>query len=272
LRRLDGGRFQLIRQERSQSDYINFFLAVTREHSPYIRNFKLKAYEDLLGIDIPGLARPAQRVQPTQPTQEDHENPPLHLVCTDGKHDKCCAKYGLRAYRYLKERFGESVWESSHVGGDRFAANMVCFPHGVYFGRVSEAEAERVVSGYCSGQIYLDKYRGRSCYSHNAQVGEHFVRSQSGNVRLDGLRLLDEEPLGEDRWQVRFSSVEDGTIHTVRFRRELSSCEIPSSCHSEERRRVAQYELLEYSSFECSALLPLDQPGAERSLPNRNIP
>jgi len=245
LKKLAGGKFLLIRQRHSESDSINFFMAVTREQDPYIKRFRLKSYEDLLELDIPTLA---------QQTPKDTESHPLYLVCTDGKHDKCCAKYGLRAYQSLKEKFGESVWESSHVGGDRFAANVLCFPHGLYFGRVSEAEADRILNDYRNGQLYLNKYRGRSCYSHNAQVGEYFIRSQSGNLRLDSLRFLDDEALEEDQWQVRFSSADDHTVHTVRFRQKLSASEIPSSCHSEKKSRVAQYSLLEYAAFDGSVL------------------
>jgi hypothetical protein len=249
LKGLEGGRFLLIRQRRSEPDSINFFIAVTREQTPRIKQFKLRSYEDLLQLDIPKLAGQAQN---------DKESLPLYLVCTDGKHDKCCAKYGLRAYQTLKARFGESVWESSHVGGDRFAANIVCLPHGLYFGRVTEAEAERVLGDYQDGKIFLGKYRGRSCYSHHIQVGEYFIRSRSGNLKIDSLRFLDEEAMEDDQWQVRFSSAGDRTIHTVRFRRELSSFEIPSSCHSEEKRRVAQYSLIEYTCVEHQAILSVE--------------
>ena len=30
----------------------------------------------------------------------------------------------------------EWVWQCTHVGGDRFAGNLVCFPEGLFFGRV----------------------------------------------------------------------------------------------------------------------------------------
>src|SRR3546814_4969337 len=48
----------------------------------------------------------------------------LHLVCTNGRHDPCCADFGRPVVRALRAA-GVEVMESSHVGGDRFAANIV---------------------------------------------------------------------------------------------------------------------------------------------------
>src|SRR5262249_31051782 len=116
---IEGGRFQLIRQEHSQTRLINFFIVVASESSPRIQHFKLKDYDELMDLDIHGLIR-----KPYSSTGA-HDKSPLYLVCTDGIHDKCCAKYGLRTYKFMRQKFGDRVWESSHVGGDRFAANLV---------------------------------------------------------------------------------------------------------------------------------------------------
>ena len=34
------------------------------------------------------------------------------------------------------------MWQSSHIGGDRFAGNVVFLPEGLYYGRVEPAEAD----------------------------------------------------------------------------------------------------------------------------------
>ena len=253
LESVSGGKFLLIRQGYSPSEFINFFVAVTRESAPYIRHFRLKAYEDLMELDLAGLVRQSDQAEPPV------TSPPLYLVCTDGNHDKCCAKYGLRTYQSLKSRLGDCVWESSHVGGDRFAANVVCFPHGLFFGHALDAAAERIVSDYQNGRIYLSKYRGRSCYSNHAQVGEFFIRSEIGDLRLDSLRLIDEEALDQEQWQVRFRSLQEGLVHTVKFQRKMSEFENQLTCHSEEIKRVAQYALLEYSVAGQSAEQTTDQ-------------
>jgi hypothetical protein len=238
---IEGGKFQLIRREYSRNGFINFFIAVARESSPYIRHFKLKEYEQLLDLDIRKLAQAPDQTPP------ESDRSPLYLVCTDGVHDKCCAKYGLQTYKFMSERFGRNVWQSSHVGGDRFAANMVCFPHGLFFGRVSEAEAERVACEYQGGRIFLPNYRGRGCYSRNAQVGEFFVRRQSGDVRLNSLRFIGEEVMDNNSARVSFRSAENEVIHTVLFSRKNSDVENPMTCQSPEKSCFVQYSLLEYA-------------------------
>jgi hypothetical protein len=237
---IEGGRFQLIRREYSRNEFIKFFIVVAQESSPYIRRFKLKEYKQLLDLDIRKLA------QTPDQSPGDYTRSPLYLVCTDGVHDKCCAKYGLQTYKFMRERFGCNVWQSSHVGGDRFAANLVCFPHGLFFGRVSEAEAERAADEYRCGRIFLANYRGRGCYSRNAQVGEFFVRRQSSDLRLDSLRFIGEEIIDNNSARVTFRSSEHDVIHTVVFSRKNSDVENPMTCRSAERSCVVQYTLLEY--------------------------
>jgi hypothetical protein len=251
LDQIEGGRFQLIRQGYSRNGFINFFIAVTRESSPYILRFKLKEYKQLLDMDIRGLA------QAPDPAAGTVERSPLYLICADGAHDKCCAKYGLQTYKFMRERFGDSVWQSSHVGGDRFAANLVCFPHGLFFGRVSEAEVGQVAGEYRNGRIFLDNYRGRACYSRNAQVGEFFVRLRSGAVRIDSLRFVGEESLDHNSVRVTFQSVEDKAVHTVRFARKDSDVENPMTCQAVERSRFTQYSLLEYVCARSAVALKL---------------
>ncbi|MFN2590013.1 MAG: sucrase ferredoxin, partial [Actinomycetota bacterium] len=66
------------------------------------------------------------------------------LVCTNGARDRCCAERGRAVAAALAEAVGDRAWECSHIGGDRFAANLVCFPHGVYYGRVGADDAARL--------------------------------------------------------------------------------------------------------------------------------
>ena len=72
---------------------------------------------------------------------------PLLVVCTHGKRDRCCSRYGRPLYDALRSDVPpEWVWQSTHVGGDRFAGNLVCLPEGLYFGRVDPAAARDVLA------------------------------------------------------------------------------------------------------------------------------
>ncbi len=112
---------------------------------------------------------------------------PLYLVCTNGRHDQCCANLGRPVARALHARNDTSTWESSHYGGDRFAGNLVCLPHGLYFGRLSPADAEGVVAGYEAGMVELEHYRGRAGEPFAAQAAEHFLREREGLLGIDDL-------------------------------------------------------------------------------------
>jgi hypothetical protein len=159
------------------------FVAHTGRTVRWVEQRILDQLDELLTLDLaalhggerPGFGEPFTR--------------PLHLVCTNGRHDRCCATFGRPLAQELAGTLGESVWECSHIGGDRFAANLVCFPHGLYFGRVEPAGGARVATLYEAGQIDLDHYRGRSCYEPAVQAAEHFLRERQGIAGVDELLL-----------------------------------------------------------------------------------
>jgi hypothetical protein len=137
---------------------------------------ELDGYEDLLELDLTAPGEPAGH--------------PLLLVCTHGKHDRCCARYGRPLYQALAEQTDDDwVWQSSHVGGDRFAGNVVFLPEGLYFGRVGTGEAWPVLDEYLARRIDLEHYRGRSCYSFAEQAAERAVREATGLRGIDDLEL-----------------------------------------------------------------------------------
>ena len=79
---------------------------------------------------------------------------PTYLVCTHGGHDACCALRGRPLARALPAPGPADVWECSHLGGDRFAANVLVLPHGFYYGQVPGDGAE-VVAAHQRGQVAL---------------------------------------------------------------------------------------------------------------------
>ncbi|GAA1979875.1 sucrase ferredoxin [Catenulispora subtropica] len=85
----------------------------------------------------------------------------LLLVCTHGKRDVCCARYGAPVARDLAAR-GLPVWETTHLGGDQFAANLVCLPDGTYHGLLDRASAAGVAFACLRGEVTPTHYRGRA--------------------------------------------------------------------------------------------------------------
>ena len=111
---------------------------------------------------------------------------PLFVVCTHGRRDPCCAERGRPVAGALGAAFPDETWESTHVGGDRFAGTIVAFPHGLYFGRVEPAQAPGIARAYADGRIgSLERYRGRSRDPFPTQVAERAVREHLGLDRID---------------------------------------------------------------------------------------
>ncbi len=136
-------------------------------------------HEELVGLDLFGADR-GEKV-----------DEPLFAVCTHGKRDPCCAKFGRPLYDALRDQVDpEWVWQCTHVGGDRFAGNLVCFPEGLYFGRVGLADVQPLLDHYLSGRIYLDCYRGRCAYSMQVQAAERAVRERTGLLGVEDIRLV----------------------------------------------------------------------------------
>lgn len=174
------------------------FLAHTARPAGWMEEMEIASPADLLDLDWARIAAPEP------PGYGRPATGPVHLVCTNGRHDACCADYGRPVVRALLAAGTGSVWESSHVGGDRFAANVVSLPSGVYLGRVQPATAPAVVADLERGLLALDHFRGRSCDPPLVQVADAWARRQTGVRELDGLPLAGVQATGEEAVHVRF--------------------------------------------------------------------
>ena len=105
---------------------------------------------------------------------------PTLLVCTHGRRDRCCAIDG-RALLNELTRVGEvDVWETTHLGGHRFAPTAVVLPTGYVYGRLDGASAVTAVKAARSGEVEPSHCRGRATWSPPLQVAELAVRSATG--------------------------------------------------------------------------------------------
>lgn len=128
---------------------------------------------------------------------------PFWLVCTHGRHDTCCAVEGRPVALALHRLRPGQVWECSHVGGDRFAANVVAMPHGMYYGRVTADDALTLVEAHERGEVLTRLARGRSTTAPAAQAAVAHARAVLGENRLDALTPAGTLHLGGGLWQVR---------------------------------------------------------------------
>ncbi|MCA1618092.1 MAG: hypothetical protein LC795_02015 [Acidobacteria bacterium] len=241
--RIRHSRVLLVKTDRGRTDArMNLFVVRCRERSPFVVRLRLEKYEDVLGHDLAAVAS----------GRDTHGGEacdgPLFLVCTHGRRDKCCAKFGIPLYNSLREVAGDAVWQSSHVGGDRFAGNLVCFPHGLFFAHTTAEAGRRVVEEYRAGRVAPGEFRGRACYSHFIQAAEAFVREEAGLAGVEALRFLAAEPAHADAWRVRFAERGARRLHEATVARRMSDFHNHITCHATEPAPVPQFALEDYKA------------------------
>ncbi|HZD01410.1 MAG TPA: sucrase ferredoxin [Actinomycetes bacterium] len=213
------------------------FLAHTGRLARWLEELRLEDPAELLGLDWArlGVGEPPGYGVPF--------SGPLYLACTNGRHDQCCATWGRPLARTLVDVVGDRVWESSHIGGDRFAGNLVCLPEGVYYGRVDAAEASRVVERHERGRLDLEHYRGRCCYPPVVQAAEYFLRREEGLTGIDGVVAEWREGGPGGVVAVRFAT-EGGGRWLVRLRVASADPDRPLTCQATRSHRPPAYRLL----------------------------
>jgi hypothetical protein len=107
---------------------------------------------------------------------------PVFLVCCHARRNACCARFGTPLAQALAGRYPGQVWETTHLGGHRFAANLVILPHGLYFGPVDSETAAAAIEAYRHGGIAVNRYRGRAGQPHDIQVSEHSRLIEAGSA------------------------------------------------------------------------------------------
>ena len=229
LARLRRSRLLFVRRtERRGGAGLAVFYGRTAQRDPWFRRLEIGGHDELLDLDLAAALAaesPANRVG--RPLEH-----PLLVVCAHGKRDPCCARSGRPLYEGLREAADEGwVWQSTHVGGDRFAGNLVCFPEGVYYGRVTRLAALEVLAEHLAGRVALEHYRGRCCHSVPVQAAEREVRRTTGLRGIADVTAAGITRVAEDAWRVKL--VAAGTRYELEVASEqgeltLLTCSSPS--------------------------------------------
>jgi hypothetical protein len=159
-------------------------------------------------------------------------NDPILLVCTNGKRDACCALRGRALMAALAGDHGERTWECTHLGGHRFAGNLVCLPHGIVYGRVGPAEGPRLAGAYLAGRLDPALLRGRSAWPPPAQVAEQALRTRLGLEGIGDVRLHTLEG-GDGAASVTLATL-DGELHRFDLEARRLDPPRPISCRSDD--------------------------------------
>ena len=168
------------------------------------------------------------------------------FICTHGRHDKCCAKFGQKLaaemrYNVSRKNSAVEVWDSSHLGGHRFAATIIDFPTGRAYGNLSVDEVPNYLASREASQVYGVAYRGSVFLSGLEQVAEahvqHFCfkRKWSCQPKILKVKKLTEETLyclAVFRNDESFVDLENKIPDEMTFTFKMKGFESPSGCNS----------------------------------------
>jgi hypothetical protein len=158
-------------------------------------------------------APPSTPPQGRSPASQASPEPVL-LVCAHGVHDTCCAVRGRPVATALTGRWPAATWECSHVGGDRFAANVVVLPDGTYYGGLDADSATDVIADHLDGRLDPRHLRGSVRWPPAAQVAVGEIHRTRGPFAARDVRAESWTTVAPSRWLIEVS-VPDGRRWSV---------------------------------------------------------
>jgi hypothetical protein len=167
---------------------------------------------------------------------------PVYLVCTHGRHDACCAVHGRPAAAALAAAYPDRTWECSHVGGDRFAANVVLLPHSLFYGHVQQSQAVDLVNQYDEGVVVPEYYRGSGAFPAPVQAAQHFARAAGHSRSVTALRPLSVRQSAPTRWQITLAGPDNQSL-AVEVAAHTITIDARMTCAAHPPGHVRQYTL-----------------------------
>ena len=226
------------RPDRSGTADVRVFAAYADPVAPWMESTAFTDIHEVLDLDLGALGR--GRSLGLDPTDGS-----LFCVCTHGRHDVCCAERGRPVAAALEAAHPEETWEVSHIGGDRFAANMLVLPHGLYYGHLDAVTGLAVAGTHLAGGLDLDHLRGRSGLNMRIQAAEIGLRRRLEETRNDAVRFLD-ATRADDLTTARFDVA--GTTYAVRVRTRPGDRQ-RLTCQADRDNPVPIHEVIDVTTY-----------------------
>lgn len=149
---------------------------------------------------------------------------PIVAVCANGRRDQCCALEGRALAQQLAAMDPEATWESSHLGGHRFAPTALVLPTGQSLARLTPTLAMGALVAAERGKAFTSgphHDRGLSALPPEQQVADVWARAEGlGAWQVDTTT----DQTTPNSWRVRAGG-RSATITLLTGPEEL-----PSSC------------------------------------------
>ncbi|MEL7433430.1 MAG: sucrase ferredoxin [Chloroflexota bacterium] len=232
------GRALLIRQP-NQLQAVDrktmLFVVHANAPKPAIYSFELQSYNDVMLLDLDAIL--AGKVQ-------SRYDAPLYAICTNGRRDECCSKYGIALYNAMIEKEHEHVWQVSHIGGHRFAGTMYCFPHALCYGYLDPDDTDTLIHTYRNGNLWLEKLRGQAIHDKPIQVAEYFLRRELDDSKIGSVQYLSHTE-DDGQWYITFAHADTQYTVTIEADTPLQVIATTGDTHY---KTVPQFKFVSYES------------------------
>ena len=218
-------RVQFVKQAATQLHSPRVFFADGRDGHWRLQSTHLSDYDAWPELEASALLD--ARVEGFTTLQSE-----IYLVCTNGQRDVCCARFGRPLYTELHREYGDRIWQTTHIGGHRYAPNLLCLPSGYVYGYVSPGAGSDLVLNHDRGVLDVPRLRGRSHYAPHVQAAEIFARKTH---EVDGmLDISCVPPNGGADGSISYTGIRSGIVKV----NQSTISNAPSSCEENPKPSV----------------------------------
>ncbi|MEL6342012.1 MAG: sucrase ferredoxin [Myxococcota bacterium] len=196
----DGARIQLIRQPQRDDGPLRLFVIDGSRDRTWALDLNDEAA--LTDVDFDALWR-------GEGPDDARLTRPAYLICTHGRRDRCCALKGMGVYQAFADGTDAEVWQTTHLGGHRFAPTLTVLPQLICYGRLPIEDVPDVITAHEANRAHaLGRWRGRMAWPRPAQAAEIYYRMAHPDQgpMLDDVRLESCDPIEEKAWRVVLST------------------------------------------------------------------
>lgn len=194
-----------------------------------------------------------------RPATGDPDHEMVLLVCAHGLHDVCCAVRGRPVAAALQKHWPDNTWETSHVGGDRFAANLIVLPDGFYYGNLDAESAVDTVRAHRAGAIETSTLRGTSIHRPQAQAAVGAVHARYGPMGPRAVEVTHALQADDGSWLIDLMIMTDSSEPAPQFRARVVSRSVgtaPLTC-----RATGDSHVMDHRVVDLGPISPAPSPG-----------
>lgn len=236
LANIPAAKLLCIRQQHTTKSGLRLLYAPP--HSTQIHVYHFEDYAELLSCSLVAWVEQATMFPALT-------NPNMYLVCTNGKRDQCCAKFGIPIYEKLLQTVDQTqVWQCSHLGGHRFAPTLIVLPHHHCYGYLSVDNIAAFVDIHQQGKIAMEYWRGNCNYIPPVQAADYFLRQNQQCFGYEAVSLKSYSPAEQQTahqavWTIGATAEQ----YAVQYLQQQSSNFIYESCTKKQPIPYTYYTL-----------------------------